>query len=173
MATAPAIGELVQREPRTGETPSERTAVTLLHDANYLYIAVRCYDSEPRKVIGTQMQRDAVLTSDDRITIVLDTYRDRTNAFYFSTNPAGALVDGLVFANGQSNLEWDAVWTVRTQRTTEGWTAEFAIPFKTLSFPSSRSVWGFNIARNIQRKLEEDRWTGAALETQFFQVSEG
>jgi hypothetical protein len=33
-------------------------------------------------------------------------------------------------------------------------------------------VWGFNIARNIQRKLEEDRWSGARLETEFFQVSE-
>jgi hypothetical protein len=170
---APMIGELIQREPRTGENPSEKTEVTLLHDADNLYIGITCYDSEPKEIIGTQMERDADINrSDDRITIVLDTFRDQRNAFYFSTNPAGALVDGLVFANGQSNNDWDAIWTVRTRRTDVGWTAEFEIPFKSLSFPAGRSVWGFNIARYIHRKLEEDRWSGALLQTQFFNVSE-
>ena len=169
---APKIGDLVQREPRPGENPSEKTDVMLLHDGNFLYIGVICYDSEPHRVIGTQMARDANLNSDDRISIVLDTYRDRRNAFYFSTNPAGALVDGLVFANGQSNNEWDAIWTVRTRRTEQGWSAEFAIPFKSLSFSTGRTVWGFNFSRNIHRKLEEARWSGARLQTGFFQVSE-
>jgi hypothetical protein len=53
-----------------------------------------------------------------------------------------------------------------------GGSAEFQIPFKSLSFPSDRSRWGFNIARTVQRELEEARWSGARLETQFFQVSE-
>ena len=119
------------------------------------------------------MGRDSNLISDDRIEIILDTYRDQRNAFYFATNPAGALVDGLVFANGQSDNNWDAIWTVRTRRTEQGWSAEFEIPFKSLGFPSERTVWGFNISRNIQRKLEDDRWSGARVEfTNFKQVSE-
>jgi len=169
---APTIGDLIQREPRTGDAPSEKTDVTLLHDGNYLFIGVMSYDSEPRRIIGTDMTRDANLRFEDRIEILLDTYGDQRNAFYFATNPAGALVDGLVFANGQSNLAWDAIWTVRTRRTNQGWSAEFAIPFKSLSFPSGRTVWGFNVSRTIQRKIEEDRWSGARLQTQFFQVSE-
>ncbi len=172
-AIAPKIGDLIQREPRTGENPTEKTEVTLLQDADNLYIGVMCYDSEPDRIIGTQMERDAGLDrSDDRITIVLDTFRDQRNAFFFSTNPLGALVDGLVFANGQSNNEWDTIWTVKTRRSDEGWSAEFAIPFKSLNFPAARTVWGFNIARSIHRKLEEDRWSGALLQTQFFNVSE-
>ena len=170
--TAPKIGELTQREPATGESPTEKTEVTLLHDGNYLYIGIMCYDSEPDQILGTQMARDANLGSDDRIEIVLDTYRDQRNAYYFATNPAGALVDGLLFANGQSNMNWDAIWEVRTIRTDQGWSAEFAIPFKSLGFSSGETVWGFNIARRIQRKLEDDRWSGARLETQFRQVSE-
>jgi hypothetical protein len=169
---APNIGNLIQKEPRAGEAPSERTDVTLLRDAANLYIGVMCYDSDPSKVIGTEMERDSNLSADDRLSIVLDTFRDQRSAFYFMTNPAGALVDGLVFANGQSNLEWDAIWTVRTKRTDGGWSAEFAIPFKSLSFPAGQTVWGFNISRYIQRRLEEDRWSGARVETQFFQVSE-
>ena len=170
--SAPKIGDLTQRQPLTGQPPTERTEVTLLHDGDYLYIGIMCYDSEPAKILGSQMGRDAALNSDDRLEIVLDTFRDQRNAFFFSTNPAGALVDGLAFANGLSNNEWDAIWDVRTRRTAEGWVAEFAIPFKSLSFPSERTVWGFNVGRFIQRKLEDDRWSGARLDLQFLQVSE-
>lgn len=170
--SASTIGGLIQRQPVPGGAPTERTEVTLLHDRDALYIGVVNYDSEPHEVIGTQMQRDANLNSDDRIEILLDTFRDQRSAFYFATNPSGALVDGLAFANGQLNTEWDAIWQVRTRRTDEGWVAEFAIPFKSLSFPAGQTVWGFNIARNIYRKLEDSRWSGARLETQFLQVSE-
>ena len=169
---APKIGDLVQRIPVAGAVPTEKTEVTLLYDQDNLYIGVMCHDAEPRRVLASQMARDASLNADDRLTIVLDTFRDQSNAFHFATNPAGALVDGLVFANGETNNDWDAIWIVRTQRTDEGWSAEFAIPFKTLSFPSGETVWGFNISRTIQRKLEEDRWTGARFQTQFFQISE-
>lgn len=169
---APRIGELVQRQPATGQAPSERTEVALLRDANNLYIGVVAYDSEPRRVVATQMARDAALASDDRIEILLDTFRDRRNAFYFATNPVGALLDGLAFGNAQLNTEWDAIWDVRTRRTDEGWVAEFAIPFKSLTFPAEGDSWGFNISRTIPRKLEEDRWSGARLQTNFLQVSE-
>ena len=169
---APKIGDLVQRIPEAGAKPTERTEITLLYDTDNLYIGVMCYDSEPRRVLASQMVRDASLNADDRLSIVLDTFRDQSNAFYFSTNPAGALADGLVFANGETNNDWDAIWIVQTKRSDQGWSAEFAIPFKSLSFPAGQTVWGFNISRTIQRKLEEVRWTGARFQTQFFQVSE-
>lgn len=171
-SSASTIGELVQRQPDTGSAPSERTDVMLLRDEDNLYVGVYAYDAQPDRVIGTQMLRDGAMGSDDRIEIVLDTFRDQRSAFYFATNPAGALVDGLAFANGQLNTEWDAIWDVRTTRTSRGWVAEFAIPFKSLSFPAGQNVWGFNIARTISRKLEDDRWSGARLDTQFLQVSE-
>ena len=169
---APAIGDLVQRQPLPGLAPTERTRVTLLRDKDNLYIGIVAYDSEPGKIIGTQMERDASLGSDDRIEILLDTFRDQRSAFYFATNPSGALVDGLTFGDGQLNTEWDAIWQGRTRRTEEGWVAELAIPFKSLSFPAGSSVWGFNFSRNILRKLEDDRWSAARLDTRFLQVSE-
>ncbi|HJN49869.1 MAG: DUF5916 domain-containing protein [Pseudomonadales bacterium] len=170
--SAPPIGELIQRLPNPGARPTERTQVTLLRDANNLYVGVVVYDSDPDKLTATNMARDASLGSQDRLEILLDTYRDQRNAFYFATNPVGALVDGLAFGNRGLNTNWDAIWNLRTQRTNEGWTAEIAIPFKSLSFPADESVWGFNISRNIYRKQEENRWSGARLETSFLQVSE-
>jgi len=83
------------------------------------------------------------------------------------------LVEGLLLPNVQQvNTNWDAIWDLRTSRTDQGWTAEIAIPFKSLSFPAGQSEWGFNVSRRIYRKLEEDRWSGARLVTQFYQMSE-
>jgi hypothetical protein len=169
---AATMGELVQREPEAGARPTEITEVRLPHDDSYLYIGVVCFDSEPGAVIGTQMGRDASLDDDDRIEILLDTFHDRRNAFYFATNPAGALVDGLIVENRDLNLDWDAIWTVRTARTRQGWTAEFAMPFKSLRFRGGQPTWGFNFSRTIKRKIEEDRWVGARLDLEFLQASE-
>jgi hypothetical protein len=171
-ASSPTIGDLIQRQPYPGQPPTESTRVTLLRDDDNLYVGIVALDSDPDGVIGTQMARDASLNADDRIEILLDTFRDQRSAFYFATNPSGALVDGLAFANGELNTDWDAIWLVRTSRTAGGWVAEFAIPFKSLSFPSGQDVWGFNVSRTIYRKLEDNRWSGARLQTDFLQVSE-
>ncbi len=172
-AQAQALGEILQREPKPETAATERTEVKLLADKDNLYVGVMCYDSEPGRVVGTQMRRDAQLASDDRIQILLDTFHDRRNAFYFATNPAGALVDGLIVENGQRiNYDWNAIWDVRVKRFDKGWSAEFAIPFKSLGFRSGQDVWGFNFSRYIVRKLEEDRWATPRLDVQFTQVSE-
>lgn len=171
-AAATPISEILQREPHPGQPATEKTELRLLFDADNLYIGVTSFDSEPRKIIATQMARDADLSADDRIEILLDTFRDRRNAFYFATNPAGALLDGLVIENGNLNKNWDAIWQVRTQRFDGGWRAEFAIPFKSLGFRAGGASWGFNFSRTIKRKIEEDRWASPRLDVKFLQVSE-
>jgi hypothetical protein len=169
---ATPIGEIRQREPHQGEKATEGTEVKLLYDSRNLYIGVMCFDSDPKGIIGTQMSRDADLSADDRIEILIDSFRDRRNAFYFATNPLGAFVDALIIENGQIHKEWDGIWLVRTRLTRRGWSAELAIPFKSLGFHRANQGWGFNFSRTIQRKLEEDRWASPRLDLEFFQVSE-
>jgi hypothetical protein len=148
---ATPIGEIRQREPHQGEKASEATEVKLLYDSQNLYIGVMCFDSDPTAIIGTQMSRDADLSADDRIEVLIDSFRDRHNAFYFATNPLGALVDALIIENGEIRKEWDAIWLARTRRTDQGWSAEFAIPFKSLAFHRGHQSCGFNVSRTIKR----------------------
>ncbi len=171
-ARAVPLDDIRQREPNQGQPATERTEVRLLADKDHLYIGVICYDSEPDKIVATQMGRDADITVDDRVELLLDTFHDRRNAFYFSTNPAGALTDGLVVENGELNLDWNGIWLVKTHRSPQGWSAEFALPFKSLSFNPGQDVWGFNFARSIVRKVEDDRWASPRFDIDFFQVSE-
>jgi len=169
--SAALAGRLVQREPRPGAAPSESTEVRIAYDSDSLYIAVRCADSQPGRLRSTHMRRDSTLTDDDHIQILLDTFHDRRNAYYFATNPAGVMVDGTISDNNAPNLNWDGIWFVRTKIDAAGWTAEFKIPFKTVAFDKNARSWGFNVSRRVARLREEDRWMSANLDSEFHLVS--
>lgn len=166
------LGPLTQREPTEGAEPSERTTVRVTRDADRLYVGIVCYDREPRRVVATQMARDADLGLDDSFAIVLDTFFDHRNGYFFQVNPLGARTDGLITSNGDPNKEWDGIWAARAIRTAEGWSAELAIPFKTLNFNPAQAVWGFNVERIIKRRQESIRWKAARQNMRFSQLSE-
>lgn len=151
----------VQREPKEGAPATERTVVLISYDDDYIYFGVRCFDRRPEKIVANEMRRDYDLSDNDYFEIIIDTYHDRRNGYYFATNPLGAKLDAEIRAEGESiNWDWDGIWEVRASRDRRGWSAEIAIPFKTLHFPKSkRLTWGINFGRHIPRKREEAYWT--------------
>src|SRR5205809_3757681 len=169
---APATG-LRQREPLEGQPATEQTEVRVLFDARNLYIGILARDSEPERVVAHLLQRDKLLepggydgshefAGDDAVAILLDPFRDRRNAFVFATNANGAEFDALLTDEaGAFNADWRTVWTVRARRGPEGWSAEMAIPFRSLRYPfrTGEDGWGFNVWRMIRRKNEETLWT--------------
>src|SRR5918993_3333253 len=167
---APAAG-FVQEQPNEGQPSTERTEVRVVYTATTLYVGVICYDREPGGIIVSDARRDAALDQTDSFQIIFDTYRDRLNGFVFGTNPAGIEYDGQLTNEGQGggglaggqrqqagsgsgfNVNWDGAWEVRSRISEIGWAAEFAIPFRTLRFPSgAQQTWGLNIQRNIRRR---------------------
>jgi len=88
------LDTFTQYEPQEGAPPSEKTVAYLGYDRKYLYIAVRCFDSNPRAVRATLTERDQVY-SDDVVTIYLDTFNDKKRAFVFQVNPCGVQTDGI------------------------------------------------------------------------------
>ena len=170
--SAPTIGDLVQRQPnparRRPSAPKSRSSTTRTTSTSASSPTTRSPDGSSAR----RWRATAAFGSDDRIEILLDTFRDQRSAFYFATNPSGALVDGLAFANGQLNTDWDAIWDVRTRRTDEGWVAEFAIPFKSLSFPAGRTSGASTSRAPSTASSRTAAGRAARLETQFLQVSE-
>lgn len=160
--TATPIGDLVQVLPKEGSNPSEKTDVRVLVDNEMLYFGITCYDRKPSSIIATQLTRDADLAVDDNVSLVIDPFFDHRNGFFFIINPNGARADGQISNSAEfANLDWDGIWNARARITSEGWTAEIEIPFKTLRFKPGQSVWGLNIQRVIKRNNETDRWSGA------------
>ena len=153
-----SIVDFRQREPVEGAPATERTVVRIVRDGTQLYVAVRAYDSEMHGVRSAQLRRDADLTSDDNITVLIDSYRDRRGAFLFRTNPNGAMWDAQLTGLDNVNENWNGLWDVVTRRDSVSWSAEFAIPLRTLRFNPGNDIIGFNVRRVIRRKNEEDLW---------------
>lgn len=173
---APASG-FRQREPDVGEPSVNPTEVRVLYDGSTLYIGIRA--SQPgQPVIGRVLQRDRLLTpgfdgrpvfaGDDAVVILLDPFHDHRNAFVFATNPNGAELDALLTDEGREfNMDWRAVWEVRAVRTADGWSAELAIPFRTLRFPGDAGApWGLNVARMVRSTNEESLWSSYLRENE-------
>ncbi|HVR29986.1 MAG TPA: DUF5916 domain-containing protein, partial [Thermoanaerobaculia bacterium] len=148
-----------QREPKELEPATEDTEFRVVRTDTFLYIGVEARDSEPHAIVAGEMERDAPLYRDDSIAIVLDTFGDRRNAYTFETNPNCARFDALITDEGRDiNRQWDGVWWVACRRTSDGWIAEFGIPFSTLRFDPALDAWGINVRRMIRRKSEEVNW---------------
>ena len=161
-AAAPTSTDFTQQEPVEGGTPSERTAVRVVHDDEALYLGITLFYEDPSDIRAYQLRRDISLGSDDRLMWTIDPYNDGRNAYFFETNPLGVRGDGLLTSGQGSNLNkaWDGIWDVAVRRHDEGWTAEVRIPFRTLQFDPAQTTWGFNVQRTIRVENEEILWAG-------------
>ena len=167
-----AVEEFYQREPYEGQPVSKKTIFLTCYDANNIYFAVKCWD-DPKKITAKEMARDVSLGKDDRIQIILDTYLDKRNGYWFQIGPRGSIGDALVSENGAVlNKEWDGLWTGKAKITDWGWEAEMAIPFKTMGFDKESTQWGIKFIRNIVNSLEASYWPVANLNAHRFQVSD-
>ncbi len=166
------ISRFIQREPRNGELFSERTEVLVGYDASNLYIAFRCY-GDPDLITAKELARDVSLQYDDRVQVILDTYNDKRNAYWFQVGPRGSIGDAIVSENGaEFNKAWDGLWTGKASIHERGWDVEIAIPFKTLGFKKGHTTWGLKLIRNYMRTEETGYWPVANLNTHKFQVSD-
>ncbi|MDZ7266405.1 MAG: carbohydrate binding family 9 domain-containing protein [candidate division KSB1 bacterium] len=166
------LHRFIQREPNNGKPASEKTEVAILHDGRMLYFGIWCHDRQPAQLTAQKMQRDFDYDVDDNFIVIIDTYDDDRNGYLFAVNPNGAMADARLSGNGkQANCDWDGVWQAEVQVGRAGWYAEIAIPFTTLKFDTSRSVWGVNFERNIRRKREQVVWQGWSADATIQQVA--
>ena len=173
------ITELTQMRPSYGAPASEKTEIRMAYTKNMLYLAVVCFDSTPERIVVSDSRRDADLGDEDSFLFIIDTYNDRQNGFLFGTNSNGMEYDAQIDNEGKgnfnanrqqggviggTNLNWDASWTVKAARGDYGWSAEFAIPLRSLRFSSGDSQsWGINFQRNISKTNETVFWASLPI----------
>ncbi len=177
--SAEAFTGFRQADPRPGENPTESTELRVLYDHANLYLGILCRESEPGRIAANNMAHDAGASqggqhyghssqgpSDDIVRVLLDPFQDKRTAYVFFVNPLGARGEGLAYA-GEASLNWDGIWEARARILEDGWSAEFRIPFKTISFKPGLAVWGINVERVIARKQEIIRLSGTNRDSRF------
>ena len=127
-----------------------------------VYIAVRACESVPGGVTAGLGRRDTFLPT-DHLEIGFDPRHDHQTSYVFQVNRSGVQGDFVNFDDQRIDRDYDAVWEVRTQVTSDEWTAEFQIPFSQMRFsiaPDQPTVWGFMVRREIHRRGEQGQWVG-------------
>ncbi len=170
---AQRIVNFTQRELHNGSPATERTETAVVYNENSIYIAAWCYDSDPSGIVAKSLKRDFSYWVDDNFEVVFDTYNNDVDGYVFVVNPNGAMADVMVSGNGTYfNQDWNGIWSAAAVINSEGWFAEFEIPFSTLKYPDRIDQnWGVNFERNIRRKQEAVFWQGWSRDYDFEHVS--
>ena len=155
---AVVLRDFLQVNPGDNIAPSKPTEMMMGYDSKTLYLAFHCYD-EPDKVRATVAKRDEVF-GEDNVRVFLDTFNDQRRAYVLGFNPLGVQADGIMTEGSGTDFSVDIVMESKGMITSDGWTLEVAIPFKSLRYEAGKGKqWGINVWRNIDRFNDEiDSW---------------
>lgn len=150
------ITHFVQTNPTEGAPVSEKTEAFLFYDDENLYFGFKCYDSDPSKIVARYDTHDA-RTNSDSVNIFIDPFGDHRTGYFFSVNARGVQYDALMQEGQKFDPTWDGIWQSAARIEPWGWSAEVAIPFKSIRFHPG-VPWGLNLGRDIVRKNENANW---------------
>ncbi len=171
-ADAPVLDDFLTTVPVEKGEPSFPTLVRVIAGEKGLFIGVECKDPDPDKIVRFSKLRDADISEEDHIKLVLDPFLDGQSGYIIAVNALAARYDALVSRRGESeNDDWDAVWEARVSVNDDGWSTEIFIPIQSISFKKGLKEWGFNIERRIQRNLETIRWANVKRDQWLIQTS--
>ena len=184
---AARITEFVQREPVDGAPASEDSDVYLAYDDANIYLGFHARYENPGMMRANRVDRDRAGFGDDTFSVYFDTFLDQQRAYVFSVNGYGVQGDSIVGGRGgggrgggrgggggggggpggggipRGDSSWDALFSSAGQPVADGFTAEMAIPFKSLRYPArgggAPHTWGFQIVRQIRGKDETVVWS--------------
>ena len=149
--------DFIQIEPSDGQKAVNQTQVWLAFDDDNVYFSVNCFDNDMAHLVSTEMRRDnnLIFIGNDFVAFLIDSFYDKRNSLFLSFNPSGARLEGQVSNERVYLPDWNPVWSVKTQRRADGWSAEAAVPFKSIRYrPGKSQVWGFQVQR-MKRSTNE------------------
>ena len=155
------VSDFIQDEPQTGAPATEKTEAWISFDTDNIYVSMRASESQPERMIVSEMRRDSIsVFQNENFQVVFDTFHDRRNGVAFQFNPIGGRMDGQISNESQYNNDWNPIWRLQVRRQANGWTAEAAIPFKSLRYtPGRGQVWGVQLRRINRWKNERSYLT--------------
>ncbi len=159
-STAEPVTDFFRQEPVQGGTIKNPSEVRILYDEKNIYFGVFARDSMGKKGVRMQdLSRDFNGLENDVFGVQIDAQNTKQYAVSFQTTPYGNQQDVQNFNDNNRDEDWNALWRVRTQRTDEGYYAEFAIPFKSIRYDKPVEgvpiEWGITFFRLARKDYEK------------------
>ncbi len=178
---AALIDTLVQEEPQEGQPATEKTEIRVAYDSAQLYFGIYAHYSDISQRRANRSDRDK-LDDDDSVTIYLEPFLDYLRGYSFAVNGYGVQRDSMVVVtNAQDNpdgdVSYNALYYSGGQLVDDGWTAEMAIPIRSLRYPGRKAGeahrWGFQVRRRITSKDERAVWSPVSRNVMSFMAQIG
>lgn len=139
------------------------TEIMMAFDEKNLYVGIKCYAPGNNWVVNS-LRRDYRAGGNDNITLVFDSFVDKTNAYFFGINPEGVIREGVITNGGNdfSNFDesWDNKWRGEAKKYDGYYTAELEIPLSALRYTIGSKFWNFGAYRFDTQNNEWSTWTG-------------
>ena len=154
---APQGGDFTQNFPADNTPALSATEFKITYDNHFIYVGIVCYQQSNGKPIAQSLRRDFSWMQNDNVSLYFDPFNDKTNGFTFQVTPYNVQREGLVTLGGEVSDDWDNKWYSAATIENDKWTAEMAIPFKSIRYNSVPS-WGLQVLRNNRQENERSSW---------------
>jgi len=153
----------IQYFPTDTAAAKGQTEIYMVYDEDNLYVGIKCYGAGNNWLVNS-LKRDYRAGGNDNITLVFDSFQDKTNAFFFGINPEGVIREGVITNGGNDfrnfDESWDNKWRGESKKFDGYYTAELEIPFSALRFSPGCKMWNFGAYRFDTQDNEWSTWTG-------------
>lgn len=145
----------------TERPAADDTLIWMGYDDKAIYIAFRCLDSDPSKIVARSIQPGSDMEGEDTFMFMIDPLRRLSwdgGRSRFIVNSLGTTREDI--AGGRSTKrEWRGEWKAAARRTDSGWEGEMMIPWRMLDTPGGKKDMQINFRRDIQRTKSGSMWS--------------
>ena len=150
---ATPVTDFRQNDPHEGQPAFERTEARILIDDAAVYVGIRLYDSEPRKIQSQLARRDEYIEG-MMPAVIFDSYHDHLSGFIFRVSASGCSPRRGHCGGWRRRQHWDPFGREERPRLAR---LERRVPHPAVaaSLRSNQQIWGLQVVRSIARKAEE------------------
>ena len=146
--------------PQDDRKATQFSEVRMAYDDRNLYLAVVFYNNTIKgDYVVESYKRDFSFGKNDNFLVAIDPFNNMTTGFAFGLNAYGAQWDGTMYDGRRVDLNWDTKWYSEVAFDEEKWTAEIAIPLKSIRYDEKLTQWGMSFSRLDLKASEKSGWT--------------
>ena len=146
--------------PQDDRKATQFSEVRMAYDDKNIYLAVIFFNNTIKgDYVVESYKRDFSFGKNDNFLVAIDPFNNMTTGFAFGLNAYGAQWDGTMYDGRSVDLNWDTKWYSEVAFDEKKWTAEIAIPFKSIRYNYNLEQWGISFSRLDLKASEKSGWT--------------
>lgn len=146
--------------PQDDRKATQFSEVRMAYDDKNIYLAVIFFNNTIKgDYVVESYKRDFSFSKNDNFLVAIDPFNNMTTGFAFGLNAYGAQWDGTMYDGRSVDLNWDTKWYSEVAFDEKKWTAEIAIPFKSIRYNDNLEQWGISFSRLDLKASEKSGWT--------------